>query len=131
MPFSPPGRAFLAGAVRDTSELEAQDMRVAMPRFTGDNLDHNLQLVDELAEIASDNACSPAQQALAWVLAQDPDFVPIPGTKHVRFVEENAATLECSISEGDLNRAGELFAGDAVRGARYAPSQAISLDPDE
>ncbi len=130
VPFSPLGRAFLAGTVRDMSLLEAGDMRLAMPRFNGDNFSHNLGLVDALAEIANDNSCTPAQLALAWVLAQDPDFVPIPGTKHVKYVEENAMADDLQISAADLQQAGELFADDAVLGNRYAPSQAISLDPD-
>ncbi|NKB33164.1 MAG: aldo/keto reductase [Pseudomonadales bacterium] len=130
VPFSPLGRAFLAGVVRDAEVLEEGDMRKTMPRFTGENIEHNLKLVDEFLTIAADNSCTAAQLALAWVMAQDPDFVPIPGTKHVKFVEENAAAVDLNISETDLDRAGELFAADAVKGERYHPSQMISLDPD-
>jgi len=131
VPFSPLGRAFLAGVVRDIEELEEGDMRKTMPRFNGDNFEHNLKLVDEFETIAADNSCTPAQLALAWVMAQDPDYVPIPGTKHIKFVEENAKAAELTISGEDLERAGAIFADGAVLGDRYHPSQMISLDPDE
>lgn len=131
VPFSPLGRAFLAGVVRDIEELEEGDMRKTMPRFNGDNFEHNLKLVDEFETIAADNSCTPAQLALAWVMAQDPDYVPIPGTKHIKFVEENAKASELTISGEDLERAGAIFADGAVLGDRYHPSQMISLDPDE
>tara|TARA_B100000315_G_scaffold166295_1_gene154904 strand:- start:2784 stop:3761 length:978 start_codon:yes stop_codon:yes gene_type:complete len=130
VPFSPLGRAFLSGVITDMSELEIDDMRQTMPRFTGDNFQHNRKLVEELISIAHDSNCTPAQLALAWVLAQDADYVPIPGIKHVKFVEENARTLECEISKEALSRAGNLFAGKAVHGDRYAKSQMISLDVD-
>lgn len=131
VPFSPLGRAFLTGAVRDMSSLGDDDMRQTMPRFQGDNFQHNLQMLDELATIARRNDCTLAQLALAWVLAQHPNFVPIPGTKHVRYVEENAAAVELHIEPGDLQRAGEIFTETAVRGDRYAKSHMISLDPDD
>lgn len=131
VPFSPLGRAFLAGVVRDTSVLEENDMRKTMPRFVGDNLENNLRLVDEFAEIAADYGCTLAQLALAWVLAQNSGFVPIPGTKHVNYVEENALAAELEISAEDLARAGKIFADNAVQGERYHPSQMISLDPDD
>jgi aryl-alcohol dehydrogenase-like predicted oxidoreductase len=131
VPFSPLGRAFLAGVVRDVSVLEEADMRKTMPRFVGENLENNLRLVDEFVEIAAAYDCTPAQLALAWVLAQDSDFVPIPGTKHVNFVEENALAAELVISAEDLAKAGKIFDDSAVLGERYHPSQMISLDPDD
>ena len=99
--------------------------------FSDENIEHNLQLVDEFRTIADDYSCTPAQLALAWVMAQDPDFVPIPGTKHVKFVEENAGAAELNIIKADLNKACEIFASGAVIGDRYHPTQMISLDPDE
>ncbi|MSR11847.1 MAG: aldo/keto reductase [Gammaproteobacteria bacterium] len=129
--FSPLGRAFLAGVIRDMSMLEDDDMRQTMPRFQQDNLPHNLRLLDELAAIARTNHCTMAQLALAWVLAQDPNFVPIPGTKHVRYVEENAAAVDLHIDPVGLRRAGEIFTETDVRGDRYAKSHMISLDPDD
>lgn len=130
VPFSPLGRAFLSGAITDMSALEANDMRQSMPRFNEPNFQHNLSLVHQLKEIASDNECSLAQLSLAWLLAQDPDFVPIPGTKHINYVEENAKAAELTISEEDLQHAGDIFTGDAVLGDRYAKSHMISLDAD-
>jgi aryl-alcohol dehydrogenase-like predicted oxidoreductase len=130
VPFSPLGRAFLTGAVTDMSKLESDDMRQTMPRFIGSNFQHNLTLLHELTDIAAKNECSLAQLSLAWVLAQDPDFVPIPGTKHVNYVEENAQAAELSIAVEDLRRAGDLFGGDAVLGERYAESHMISLDTE-
>ena len=131
VPFSPLGRAFLAGLIRDMSILEDDDMRQTMPRFQQDNLPHNLRLLDELAAIARTNHCTMAQLALAWVLAQDQNFVPIPGTKHVRYVEENAAAVDLSIDPVDLKRAGDIFTETEVCGDRYAKSHMISLDPDD
>lgn len=131
VPFSPLGRAFLAGVIRDMSSLDADDMRQSMPRFQGDNFKHNLSLLNELEAIARSNNCTMAQLALAWVLAQDPDFVPIPGTKHTRYVEENAAAADLHIEPSHLQRAGEIFTESVIRGDRYAKSHMISLDPDE
>ncbi len=131
VPFSPLGRAFLAGVISDMSTLGDDDMRQTMPRFIGDNFQQNLKQLGDLREVAASNSCTMAQLALAWVLAQDPNFVPIPGTKHVKYVEENARAAELSISEEDLVRVGEVFAGATVCGDRYAKAHMISLDPDE
>jgi len=131
VPFSPLGRAFLSGLVRDMDKLEEGDMRHSMPRFSGSNFVSNLKLVDDLAAIAKDNNCTPAQLALAWVLSKDSDFVPIPGTKHVKFLEENAAAADLIIRQSDLEKAEEIFNPSAVLGERYHPSQMISLDPDD
>lgn len=130
VPFSPLGRAFLTGAVTEMSELEDNDMRQTMPRFRGDNFKHNLKALKEFGRIAQRNSCTMAQLALAWVLAQDENFVPIPGTKHVKFVEQNAKSLRLSIPQEDLLAAGKLFEGERVRGDRYAQSHMISLDPE-
>lgn len=130
VPFSPLGRAFLTGAVRDMAELDEDDMRQTMPRFQGKNFQHNLKLLRGLKKIASDNGCTMAQLALAWVLAQDENFVPIPGTKHLKFVEENAKAARLSISAEDLAAAGSLFKEGSVLGDRYARSHMISLDPE-
>ena len=131
VPFSPLGRAFLSGLVRDMDKLEEGDMRHSMPRFSGSNFVSNLKLVDDLAAIAKDNTVMPAQLALAWVLSKDSDFVPIPGTKHVKFLEENAAAADLMISQSDLEKAEEIFNPSAVLGERYHSSQMISLDPDD
>lgn len=131
VPFSPLGRAFLSGKITDMSILEDDDMRQTMPRFEGENFKHNLQLIAEFADIAADNDCTPAQLALAWIMAQDPAFVSIPGTKQVKYVEENAAAVDLSIRESDIHKAGELINEKTVAGERYSASQMISLDPDE
>ncbi len=131
VPFSPLGRAFLTGAIRDLSTLEESDMRRHMPRFQGENLSQNLALLDELQVIAADNGCTLAQLALAWLLAQGETVVSIPGTKHVRYVEENAAAAELEVSAGDLQRAGEIINAATVAGDRYSKGQMISLDPEE
>ncbi len=131
VPFSPLGRAFLTGVITDMSTLGEDDMRQTMPRFLGDNFQHNLKLIEQLKEIAAANSCTMAQLALAWVLARDPNFVPIPGTKHVNNVEENAAAAELSISANELAKAGEIFKVESVLGDRYAKSHMISLDLEE
>ena len=131
VPFSPLGRAFLAGVVSDMSVLGEDDMRQTMPRFLGENFQQNLKQLAALREMAESYSCTMAQLALAWVLAQDPNFVPIPGTKHVKFVEENAKATELSIAAEDLALAGEIFSGDNVHGDRYAKSHMISLDPED
>lgn len=130
VPFSPLGRAFLAGVITDMSTLGDDDMRQTMPRFLGENFQQNLKQLAGLQEIAASNSCTMAQLALAWVLAQDPNFVPIPGTKHVKYVEENAQAAELLIGPEELARVGEIFSGDSVCGDRYAKSHMISLDPD-
>jgi aryl-alcohol dehydrogenase-like predicted oxidoreductase len=129
VPFSPLGRAFLTGKITDMKQLEYDDMRQTMPRFMGENFEHNRTLVQQLASIADRNHCTTAQLALAWVLAQDENFVPIPGTKHVSYVEENAAATQLKISADDLAQANEIFTNGQIRGDRYAKSQMISLDP--
>lgn len=132
VPFSPLGRGFLTGAVSADTDYGDMDMRAFMPRFTGDNLLTNLQLVEQLKSLAQRNNCTPGQFSLAWLLAQGEDsVVPIPGTKHVAYVEENAAAAEINISVEDLTAAGNLFAGDAVKGPRYAKEFEISLDPED
>jgi aryl-alcohol dehydrogenase-like predicted oxidoreductase len=130
VPFSPLGRAFLSGRVVDMNDLEAGDMRHGMPRFKEDNLQANLAMLEEFKSLAEDNHCAPSQLALAWVLAQGETLVPIPGTKHVEFLEENAAAADLVISDADIERAGEIINADTVSGDRYARSQMISLDPE-
>ena len=131
VPFSPLGRAFLAGVITDMSALSDDDMRQTMPRFLGDDFKQNLKQLTVLREIAASNSCTMAQLALAWVLAQDPNFVPIPGTKHLKYAEENAQAAQLSIRTDELARVGEVFSAGTVCGDRYAKSHMISLDPEE
>lgn len=105
-------------------------MRTGMPRFQGENFKANLAMLTEFKGLADDNNCSPSQLALAWVLAQGQFLVPIPGTKHVTYLEENARAADLDISDADIHRAGEIINSDTVSGDRYAQSQMISLDPE-
>jgi len=132
VPFSPLGRAFLAGAIKDPeTDLEEHDMRRGMPRFQGEDFRHNTALLEEFGAIATDNGCTMAQLALAWVLAQGETLVPIPGTKHVAFVEENAGAGDLEVPEADLERAGRLINAETVAGPRYSKAGMISLDPED
>jgi aryl-alcohol dehydrogenase-like predicted oxidoreductase len=104
VPYSPLGRGFLSGRFQSPDDLDANDFRRQGPRFTGDNLDANLKLAAKLAEIAQEKEITPAQLALAWVLAQGEDVVPIPGTKRRQYLEENARAVDVQLSEDDLAR---------------------------
>lgn len=130
VPFSPVARGFLCGALHAGSVFGDGDMRQWMPRFQGDDYRHNCELLGEYLQIAADNHCTAAQLALAWVLSRGDTLVPIPGTRHVAYVEENAGAAEIQIPAADLARAGELISPLRVQGARYAPEFEISLDPE-
>ena len=130
VPFSPLGRAFLSGKVRSIDTLDEHDMRRDMPRFIGEDFERNLALLADFEALAERNDCTMAQLALAWVLAQGESLIPIPGTKHVAYVEENAGAADLDVSDDDLRRAGELINPETVSGDRYAPAQRISLDPE-
>jgi len=108
VPYSPLGRGMLTGAVPRTSELADDDYRRTLPRFTGDNLDANLALVDEIRTVAARYDATPGQVALAWVLAQGNDVAPIPGTKRRRYLEENARALDLDLSSDDVVSLGKL-----------------------
>jgi aryl-alcohol dehydrogenase-like predicted oxidoreductase len=117
VPYSPLGRGFLSGRFTSPDELDAGDFRRHGPRFTGENLEANLQLASKVAEIAEENGIAPAQLALAWVLAQGDDLVPIPGTKRRTYLEENAPAVDVELSDQDLARIeAEL---PAAAGERY------------
>ncbi len=104
VPYSPLGRGFLSGRFSSPDELDENDFRRGGPRFTGENLDANLKLAAKVAEIAKENDITPAQLALAWVLAQGEDLVPIPGTKRRTYLEQNAAAVDVELSAEDLAR---------------------------
>jgi aryl-alcohol dehydrogenase-like predicted oxidoreductase len=104
VPYSPLGRGFLSGRFKSTEELDDGDFRRTGPRFTGKNLEANLKLAAKAEELAAAKGITPAQLALAWVLAQGEDLVPIPGTKRRRYLEENAAAVDVELSEEDLAR---------------------------
>ena len=104
VPYSPLGRGFLSGRFKSPEELDEGDFRRHGPRFTGKNLEANLRLASKVAEIAGEKGITPAQLALAWVLAQGDDLVPIPGTKRRRYLEENAAAVDVELTDEDLAR---------------------------
>ena len=117
--YSPLGRGFLTGTVTSLDALREGDARRNMPRFQGDNLRHNLALVEELKAHAAAERCTPAQLALAWVLARRPFVVPIAGTSHTRWLEENAAAAGLHISADTEDALDHMFAPDAAVGTRY------------
>ena len=128
VPFSPLGRGFLSGQVTRTDSLAADDLRRRLPRFQGENLQHNLGLVRRLEEIASRKNCSASQLALAWLLAVAPDIVPIPGTKRRAYLESNAAAADIELTRNEMNQLDAAFPADAATGARYAPEMMRWLD---
>lgn len=117
--YSPLGRGFLTGQFRRFEDLPEGDYRRNSPRFMGENFQKNLELVDKVREIASEKGVSPAQLALAWLLHQGEDIVPIPGTKRRRYLEENIAAIEIELTEDDLRRIDEVAPKGAAAGERY------------
>ncbi len=128
VPFSPLGRGFLSGKVRTLDNLPAEDFRRGVPRLQGENLGRNLGLVDRLADLAREKGCTPAQLALAWVLAQGEQIVPIPGTKRRRYLEENAAAADLVLSPADLDRIEAAVPRSSVAGDRYPPESMALVD---
>jgi aryl-alcohol dehydrogenase-like predicted oxidoreductase len=117
--YSPLGRGFLTGQFKTFDDLAADDYRRNAPRFQGENFRKNLDLVRRVEEIAKEKACTPSQLALAWVLVQGEDIVPIPGTKRRKYLEENLGGLDVQLTAEDLRRIEEVFPRDATAGARY------------
>ncbi|MGB6482276.1 MAG: aldo/keto reductase [Candidatus Acidiferrales bacterium] len=117
--YSPLGRGFLAGKIRRFEDLAADDNRRNFPRFQGENFEKNLRLADRIHEIAQEKRCQASQLALAWVLSQGGDIVPIPGTKHRAYLEENLAALSIRLTPRELLRINEAAPQGAASGARY------------
>jgi aryl-alcohol dehydrogenase-like predicted oxidoreductase len=122
--YSPLGRGFLSGQIRSVEDLAPDDFRRHNPRFQGEAFDQNLRLVDRVREIADEKGVTAGQLALAWVMAQsgrggNPDVVPIPGTKRVSYLEENAAAVDVALSDDDLRRLDEAAPAGAAVGDRY------------
>jgi aryl-alcohol dehydrogenase-like predicted oxidoreductase len=128
VPYSPLGRGFLTGAIRSPEDFEEDDYRRHSPRFQGENFAANLALVDKVKAIASDKGCTPGQLALAWVLAQGQDLVPIPGTKRLQYLEENLGALEIGLTDADLAAIDAVFPTNAAAGTRYPASMMSTLD---
>jgi aryl-alcohol dehydrogenase-like predicted oxidoreductase len=124
--YSPLGRGFLTGQFRRFEDLPADDYRRQTPRFQGENFQKNLDLVRRVEEIAREKGCKPSQLALAWVLAQGDDIVPIPGTKRRKYLEENAAADNLHLTTEDLRRINEVFPPEAASGSRY-PEHMMAL----
>jgi aryl-alcohol dehydrogenase-like predicted oxidoreductase len=117
--YSPLGRGFLSGRFKSPADFPEDDFRKHHPRFAGENFQKNLQLVEEVEALAKEKGCTAAQLALAWVLAQGEDIVPIPGTKHVRYLDENIGALEVKLTDEDLRRLDEILPPGAAAGQRY------------
>jgi aryl-alcohol dehydrogenase-like predicted oxidoreductase len=119
VPYSPLGRGFLTGTIQKPEDFAADDYRRSSPRFQGENFAKNLALVDRVRDLAADLHCTPAQLALAWVLAQGDDIVPIPGTKRRAFLDENIGALEVHLSASEIATLERVFAPNAAAGERY------------
>ena len=117
--YSPLGRGFLSGRFKSPADFPEGDFRKNHPRFQGENFENNLQLVEEVEAMAKEKGCTTAQLALAWVLAQGDDIVPIPGTKHVKYLDENIGALDVKLSDADLKRLDAILPPGAAAGERY------------
>ena len=126
VPYSPLGRGFLTGQIKSFEDLPEDDYRRTSPRFQGENFQRNLALVKQVEEIAREKKCTPAQLALAWVLAQGHDIVPIPGTKRRKYLQENVGALDVALTNKDLARIDEVAPQEAVAGPRY-PDWAMKM----
>jgi aryl-alcohol dehydrogenase-like predicted oxidoreductase len=124
--YSPVGRGFLSGRIRSVDDLADDDFRKHHPRFQGENFQRNLDLVREVDAIAAEKGCTPAQLALAWVLAQGDDIAPIPGTTRVAHLEENVASLDVELGGEDLRRLEEAFPKGATAGDRYSDMSVVN-----
>jgi aryl-alcohol dehydrogenase-like predicted oxidoreductase len=125
VPYSPLGRGFLTGQLRSPDDFAEDDFRRHSPRFQGENFTRNLELVDRVKELADEKQCSPAQLALAWLLAQGEHIVPIPGTKKRARLAENLGAADVELTSGDLARLDELAPAGVAAGARYPHMNSI------
>jgi aryl-alcohol dehydrogenase-like predicted oxidoreductase len=128
VPYSPLGRGFLTGAITKPDDFEADDYRRQSPRFQGENFARNLHLVEKVKDLARRKNVAPSQLALAWVLAQGEDIVPIPGTKHRRYLEENAAAVDIVLTKEDTHELNVVFPPNAAAGQRYPEAMMASLN---
>jgi aryl-alcohol dehydrogenase-like predicted oxidoreductase len=117
--YSPLGRGFLTGQIKRCEDFAEDDYRRLSPRFQGDNFARNLELVKRVEAMAKEKGCTPAQLALAWVLTQGEDVIPIPGTKRRSYLEENAAAANVTLSARELRRLEEVAPRGSASGARY------------
>jgi aryl-alcohol dehydrogenase-like predicted oxidoreductase len=117
--YSPLGRGLLTGQIKSFEDLEEDDFRRSSPRFQGENFNKNLELVKKIEAIAIEKSCTPSQLALAWVMAQEDFIFPIPGTKRVKYLEENVKAIDIKLSMEDLKRIDDVFPKNAASGLRY------------
>jgi aryl-alcohol dehydrogenase-like predicted oxidoreductase len=120
VPYAPLGRGFLTGAIKSIEDIRSDDFRRTSPRFQGENFEKNLELVRHIGALAAEKGCTPSQLALAWVLAQGDDMVPIPGTKRRQFLEENVGAIRVTLTRADLERIDEIAPKGVAAGDRYA-----------
>lgn len=128
VPFSPLGRGFLSGHIKDNRIFGEKDFRKNNPRFIGQNFEKNLEFMRKIEEMASAKHCTAAQLALAWVVAQGNDIVPIPGTKRRKYLEENIEALDVKLSKDDLARINEVAHPGVAAGARYTDQMMKAVD---
>jgi aryl-alcohol dehydrogenase-like predicted oxidoreductase len=128
VPYSPLGRGFLTGAIAKPEDLAEDDYRRHSPRFQGENFERNLGLAHKVHEIAARIGCTPGQLALAWVLAQGDDIVPIPGTKRRRYLEENIKAVDLSLGADTLAELSNAFPPGVASGERYPPNMMAALN---
>jgi aryl-alcohol dehydrogenase-like predicted oxidoreductase len=128
VPYSPLGRGFLTGQIKTPDDLADGDTRRNHPRFQGEAFQRNLDLVREIGIMATDKGCTPAQLALAWVLAQGEDIVPIPGTKRRSYLEDNLGALDSELNAADLARVDEVLPPGAASGTRYPAATMASVN---
>jgi aryl-alcohol dehydrogenase-like predicted oxidoreductase len=126
--YSPLGRGFLTGQFKSIDDLPPDDYRRNAPRFQGENFARNLDLVKMIRELAADRGCTPSQLALAWVLARGDDIVPIPGTKRVKYLDENLGAVRVALTPEDLRRIEAILPAGAAAGDRYHAQAMQSID---
>ena len=126
--YSPLGRGFLSGSITSPDDFDEDDFRRDHPRFSGENFDRNLELVARVRGLATAKGITPSQLAIAWVLAQGSDVVPIPGTKRRRYLEENAGALEVELTPEDLAAIEEVMPRGSAAGKRYAPEHMANVN---
>lgn len=126
--YSPLGRGFLTGAIKSPDDFADDDFRKHNPRFQGENFYHNIRLVDKITEMAKEKGCTPSQLALAWVLAQGKDIFPIPGTKRVKYLEENAKAADIKLTDEDLKAIEAIAPRGFAAGDRYPAASMASVN---
>jgi aryl-alcohol dehydrogenase-like predicted oxidoreductase len=126
--YSPLGRGFLTGQFKRFEDLPTDDYRRNSPRFQGENFQRNLDLVKKVEEVAKAKGCTPSQLALAWVLAQGEDIVPIPGTKRLKYLDENLGALQVNLTADELRQIDTVFPAGAAAGERYPPQSMQAID---